>query len=169
MSRFREYAIIVFLAALFSILVAVLVQYIRSGTQEPKGQPIVSPLKDAFAPCPEEANLAVLNKLFPVVGTPHAVSKQWLDQEDTKLACIREWAKSLTDPCMRYNYLDWLSFYSNRSKEWRAALDAGVDLSKDDYTREREEKERRVQLYEDSHKIPIPPLHCETGLIRKVK
>src|ERR1041385_8094857 len=56
---------------------------------------------EASAPCPDEANTAVLGKLSPMFSlVQESVTVAWLDRRDYNLQCVRDWATGLKDTCM---------------------------------------------------------------------
>lgn len=132
----------------------------------PNPQPKIAAVTVPSDTCPGELNRAVLNKLYPLVGdTPDTIAR--LDRYDVKVQCLREWAMSIPDYCMRAEYLSWLEYYAGRSKYNRDSLaDSGNVVDK--YERKRKEEDRRVAEYERTHKIPVPEA-CDLDTIRRAK
>lgn len=50
---------------------------------------------EEIKPCPEEANLAALNKIHPLLGYIDKTSIASLDNADKTIACLRPWAETL--------------------------------------------------------------------------
>lgn len=138
--------------------------------QPDKSSPIQQALA-AITPCPKEANLAVLNKLHPVLGYIGVnPTVRNLDRADTEIACIREWAKSLKDDCARSNYADWLDYFADRSKETRRDIISGEPASSTEkYLAERREEKARIAAYEKAHPVEPPPPSCSVDLIKTVR
>ncbi len=126
----------------------------------------------ATEPCPVEANLAVLNKLNPILGGGYSSNptKANLDAQDSKITCIREWAMTIGNPCVRAEYESWLDFYAGESKRQREELEkvGTVESDADKFNREYAEKQAKVRAYERAHPVPKPP-SCERELIRSVR
>src|ERR1035438_3785471 len=63
--------------------------------------------------CPEELYWAVLDKLN---GSLYLNSDSSTIEEvnrcEDRIRCVRAWAKSLKDPCIRVQYNDWLDHYA---------------------------------------------------------
>jgi hypothetical protein len=122
-----------------------------------------------LAPCPEEAQRAVLDKLWPVLEVGDTPTFARLDRLDSDILCIREWAKSLQDACVRNQYFEWLNDYERRSQAMRRDLATGGPVSDaDKWDAEQREKRCRTREYEAAHPVPSPPA-CSREIVRQVK
>lgn len=121
-------------------------------------------------PCPKEAQDAVLNKLYPVLGEqPEDITEHWIRDREAKLACVRDWANGLPVGCQKDQYAEWLDFYAARLQRNREDLSKQKPVSEHDkWAAEEKERQKRIKAYEALHPVPKPP-SCDIELIRKVR
>ncbi len=123
-------------------------------------------------PCPEEANAAVLNKLYPLLSRQIdvATTEMALQKSASDLQCIRDWAVTLDDSCIRNEYVLWLDYYSGEIDRKRKELanDGKAESDSEKWRRERRDEDRKVAAYEASHDVPKPP-SCDLKIVRNAK
>ena len=135
-------------------------------SQNPK-QAISHTAEWAMTPCASEIDGAVLRKITEVWSDTPQNTVSDMDRFDYKLRCIREWADSLKDPCIRDSYYKWIESYQRGSK--RRRRDIINPEPKDDSLSEYEEENRKIRAYERKHPVPAPPNACDRLLIKKLE
>ncbi len=143
-------------------------QTVSSSAGPPKS--IVTSVSEAITPCPDEASIAVLHKLAPVLGYDTPTTIEGIERQEGRIKCIQEWSVSIADPCVRDNYGSWLKHYASKCKLARKEMSQKGAIEAEDakFEREQREKARRVRDFERAHNVPDPP-SCERELIRKVR
>ena len=130
----------------------------------------VTPAKPAspVTPCPEELYWAVLEKLNGSLYLNSVSSTiEEVNRCEARIRCVRAWAKSLKDPCIRFQYNDWLDHYAANARDRRVELRKPQDKRTDYYT-ETVRKMNAGQAYATAHHLPTPET-CERDVIREVQ
>ncbi len=113
-------------------------------------------------PCPEEANMAALRKLNPVLGHYDETSPQEIDAQEKAIACYRPWAAAITDSCQRDSIEYWLDFYEGEVQRNRRKLTEGKpETSQAEWDRQQREEAARIREWERKNPFPKLP-QCES-------
>ena len=128
---------------------------------------------EAAKGCPDEASQAVLDKLYPVLDNGYLDSEFRIARQQEKIRCIREWSRSIKDPCVREGYDHWLDHYSEDVQRHLDELatkkaNGGKDPEQEEYDRKRREEEARVRAYMKTHEVPAPE-SCDLATIKKLE
>jgi hypothetical protein len=121
-------------------------------------------------PCDEEGGTyAVIRKLNPVLylnpSENHSLNE--VKANDLRIACIREWANSIKDPCVRSKYIQILDSYARDDQKIADAISQHRPVE-DSFEVIHQKMERQIKTFEAAHEVPKPP-KCEADLIRKVR
>lgn len=135
-------------------------------SQKPK-QAITHIVEWSMTPCAAEIDGAVMGKLVDVSLRSPQETIADMDRYDHRLRCIKEWADTLKDPCVRDSYHKWVESFQRGSARDREKLNKPYkEVEESEY----EARDRRIRAYERQNPIPAPPPDaCERSLIEKVK
>ncbi len=123
-----------------------------------EGRAQVAAFIEKLTPCPDEADTAALDKLYPILGHIDVKAGYSLDAAEKSIACLRPWAMTLADPCQRNGILHWCDYYEGKIGEARENLAHGIpETSEEKYWREQREKEIKVRTWTDKHPFPKLP------------
>lgn len=113
--------------------------------------------------CPPEYDKLVIRQLvrkFVLLTKDNIGTSELRERQCYKIECYRAWADTLSDPCLKKSYRDWLTHYSDRlaeAEEMAVRNPLGRDLQYDAWERKQQEEERHLKVFGHQHPLPNLP------------
>lgn len=127
----------------------------------------ISVIKAEVKSCPAETDGAVLDAIYPKFHgeapdldgmSGREITKESVRVEQHQIDCIRLWATSKTNGCIRSSYLQWLDYYQGQLNDAKHELATrSEERGQTEYERKRAEERRRLTEFEAKHPIPQAP------------
>ena len=128
------------------------------------------PVVAAVTPCPDAADLAVLDAVYGKIPKYNYLDiwmsdnydeESWaprLNTAQAEITRIREWSKQLPNPCVRAGYAHWMDYYQRElDSAWNELRFQSKRKEHQDYDRKQALKERSVEEYKQKNVVPTPP------------
>lgn len=119
----------------------------------------------------EAASYSVLDKLNPILylrSSPTPTLEQ-IDRNEKQIQCIREFARTIKDPCVYQQYVSWLDLYHDSDEQIKTKIEEHKEDELDTYENRKRARDIAVAKFNTIHEVPIPPDSCEWRVVRKVK